>query len=257
MTDSWPPTCISLDRSSVILTKRLYVLLVIDYSAPQTMTDHRGTGGVGIVANSKRLALALGGILVGLCIRALAQSPPGAGAPISSSPAGAELTEIIVTATKREERLQDVPIAVTVVGGTQLTQQNINEVVDLTRSVPSLNAAGPFGALSIRGVGSVSFSRSAEGSVGVVVDGVSLANTSLNPPELFDVARVEVLEGPQGMLFGRNSSAGLINVVTNAPDSCRVQGAGHADVATQNNSFGRAIGNIPSADNAALRITGA
>ena len=209
------------------------------------------------MTNSKRVALALGGILVVLSIRVFAQTAPGTGAPSSSFTSSGELTEIIVTATKREQRLQDVPIAVTVVGGTQLTQQNINEVVDLTRSVPSLNAAGPFGALSIRGVGSVSFSRSAEGSVGVVVDGVSLANTSLNPPELFDVARVEVLEGPQGMLFGRNSSAGLINVVTNAPDPDHFEVDGHADIGTRNNYVGRGIVNVPVADNAALRITGA
>src|SRR5882724_2457289 len=205
-----------------------------------------------MVRNSKRVALALGGVLVGLCIRVFAQSAPGAGAPSSSSPSSGEITEIIVTATKREERLQDVPIAVTVVGGQQLSQQNINQVVDLTRSVPSLNVAGPFGALSIRGIGSVSFSRSAEGSVGVVVDGVALANTSTNPPQLFDVARVEVLEGPQGMLFGRNSSAGVISLVTNAPDSDRFEVAGHADVGTRNNYVGRGIVNIPVADNAAL-----
>src|SRR5882757_5450942 len=196
--------------------------------------------------------------MVVLCTNSYAQSPPDAGTqrPGSFIPLD-QISEIVVTATKREERLQEVPIAVTVVGGQQLTQQNINDVVDLTRSVPSLNAAGPFGALSIRGVGSVSFSRSAEGSVGVVVDGVSLANTSLNPPELFDVARVEVLEGPQGMLFGRNSSAGLINVVTNAPDPDHFEVAGHADIGTRDNYVGRGIVNIPVADTAALRITGA
>lgn len=108
-----------------------------------------------------------------------------------------EATDIVVTANKRQERLKDVPISVSVVAGEQLTRQNVNEVSDLTRSAAALNTAGPFGALSIRGIGSVSFSRSSEGSVGVVVDNVALAGTSTNPPLLFDVARVEVLEGPQ------------------------------------------------------------
>ncbi len=157
----------------------------------------------------------------------------------------------MVTATKREMSLEDVPIAVSVIGGEQLTKQNINAVVDLTRSVPSLNVPGPFGALSIRGIGSESFSRSAEGSVGVVVDGVALANTSPNPPELFDVARVEVLEGPQGMLFGRNSSAGVISIVTNAPDPNNFEVNGHADIGTLDDYIGRAVVNIPVADNAA------
>jgi iron complex outermembrane recepter protein len=206
---------------------------------------------------SRKVALAVGVALTALCANTFAQIAPGSGAQDTKSGLSDQLVEIVVTATKREERLQDVPIAVTVVGGPQLTQQNINQVVDLTRSVPSLNSAGPFGAISIRGIGSESFSRSAEGSVGIVVDGVALANTSANPPQLFDVARVEVLEGPQGMLFGRNSSAGVISIVTNTPDPNHFEVDGHADVGTLDNAIGRAVVNIPVADNAALRIAGA
>ncbi len=166
------------------------------------------------------------------------------------------LADIVVTANKREERLKDVPISVSVVAGEQLTRQNVNEVSDLTRSAAALNTAGPFGALSIRGIGSVSFSRSSEGSVGVVVDNVALAGTSTNPPLLFDVARVEVLEGPQGTLFGRNSSAGVLNIVTNAPDPTKVEVIAHTDIATRNNYIGRAVVNLPVAENAALRVAG-
>lgn len=167
-----------------------------------------------------------------------------------------EATDIVVTANKRQERLKDVPISVSVVAGEQLTRQNVNEISDLTRSAAALNTAGPFGALSIRGIGSVSFSRSSEGSVGVVVDNVALAGTSTNPPLLFDVARVEVLEGPQGTLFGRNSSAGVLNIVTNAPDPTKVEVIAHADIATRENYIGRAVINLPIADNAALRVAG-
>jgi len=200
-----------------------------------------------VTYSTERACLA-GVALAALSTHALAQTTPAS---------GDQLAEIVVTATKREMSLEDVPIAVSVVSGAQLTQQNINAVVDLTRSVPSLNVPGPFGALSIRGIGSVSFSRSAEGSVGVVVDGVALANTSPNPPELFDVARVEVLEGPQGMLFGRNSSAGVISIVTNAPDPDSFSAEGHADLGTLDNYIGHAVVNIPVADNAAFRIAGA
>jgi iron complex outermembrane receptor protein len=210
------------------------------------------------VTYSKFHARALGVALTALCTNALAQTAPATGGQGAKPPgSGDALEEIVVTATKREMSLEDVPIAVSVIGGDQFTQQNINAVVDLTRSVPSLNVPGPFGALSIRGIGSESFSRSAEGSVGVVVDGVALANTSPNPPELFDVARVEVLEGPQGMLFGRNSSAGVISIVTNAPDPNNFEVNGHADIGTLDNYIGRAAVNIPVADNAAVRISGA
>ncbi len=179
------------------------------------------------------------------------------GAP--SSPAAAPSTaisEIVVTANKRTERLQDVPVAVTVVDGSQLTRQNINQVSDLTRSAPALNTSGPFGALSIRGIGSVGFSRSSEGSVGVVIDNVALAGASTNPPELFDVSRVEVLEGPQGTLFGRNSSAGVINIVTNAPDPSAFEAIAHVDLGSRANYVARGVVNIPVSSDAALRISG-
>lgn len=194
-------------------------------------------------------------------LTALAAPAPAQNAPRNAAAPDAPATtsddsDIIVTANKREQRLQDVPITVTVVDGAQLTRQNVNEVTDLTRSAPSLNSAGPFGALSIRGVGSISFSRSSEGSVGVVVDGVALANTSTSPPQLFDAARVEILDGPQGTLFGRNSSAGVLNIVTNAPDPSRYEVVGHADIGSRNTYVARALVNIPVADNAALRISG-
>lgn len=200
-------------------------------------------------------------MLVSFGTPAWAQSAPRV--PESTAIAGAtddpqaQSTDIVVTANKREERLQDVPISVAIVTGDQLVKQNIVEVRDLVRSTPSLNPAGPFGGLSIRGIGSLSFARSGEGSVGVVLDGVALGNTSSNPPQLFDVARVEVLEGPQGTLFGRNSSAGVVNITTVAPDPTRWSLIAHADVGEHENYLARATVNIPVAANAALRISGA
>ena len=168
------------------------------------------------------------------------------------------VSEIVVTANRREERLQSVPVTLTVVGGEQLTRQNINTVEDLQRSAPALNLSGPagYGAISIRGIGNLSFARSSEGSVGVVVDGVSLANSSDTPPLLFDIARAEVLEGPQGTLFGRNSSAGVINIVTNAPNPARFEAIAHADIGSRDNLIGRLAVNVPVSSNSALRITG-
>jgi iron complex outermembrane receptor protein len=201
----------------------------------------------------KALAAVLlnGAALAAFAGSALAQSSAaGPAAQVS------QVEEIIVTANKREERLQDVPVSVSVVSGDQVTKQNVVEVTDLTKSVPSLNSAGPFGALSIRGVGSVSFARSAEGSVGVVVDGVALANTSTNPPQMFDIARVEVLEGPQGTLFGRNTSAGVVNITTVAPDPTRFAAIGHADIGTRDSYTARGVVNLPLASNAALRVSG-
>ncbi len=200
--------------------------------------------------------------LLAISTAAYAQSAPGqAGSPKPAPNTAADsgnIAEIVVTANRREERLQEVPVTVTVVGGEQLTRQNINTVEDLQRSASALNSAGPsgFGAMSIRGIGNLSFSRSSEGSVGVVVDGVALANTSVTPPLLFDIARVEVLEGPQGMLFGRNSSAGVVNIITNAPNPTKFEGIAHADIGERENRIVRGAVNIPLSDNSALRVTG-
>jgi len=183
---------------------------------------------------------------------AATQTTPTQAAPTPGSEA---LQEVVVTANKRVERLHDVPISVEVIDGQQLTNQAINQVSDLQYVTPAVNSAGPYGALSVRGIGSISFSRSAEGSVGVVVDGVSLANTSTTPPALFDISRVEVLEGPQGMLFGRNASGGLVNITTNAPDPSAFSVSGHLDGGTRSQYDGNAVVNIPVAHNAAFRLS--
>ncbi|ANK13912.1 TonB-dependent receptor [Erythrobacter neustonensis] len=200
-------------------------------------------------------SILLGSSLLALAAQAQAQNSTDAAGADSPE---ANVSEIIVTVNRREERLQDVPVTVTVVGGEQLTRQNVNSVENLTRSAPALDIAGPtnYGALSIRGVGGISLAQSSEGSVGVVFDNVALANTSIDPPLLFDIARIEVLEGPQSTLFGRNSSAGVVNVITNAPDTGRAAVIAHADFGTLGNIITRLAVNLPVSDTAALRIAG-
>jgi iron complex outermembrane receptor protein len=201
--------------------------------------------------NHRIVCLLAGTALAAFTAPAFAQT-----APSSDAEQATNIGDIVVTANKREERLQRVPAAVSVVAGEQLTRQNITEVTELTRTTPALNIPGPFGALSIRGLGSATFSRSAEGSVGIVVDGVALANTSPFPPQLFDIARLEVLEGPQGTLFGRNSSGGVLNLVTNKPDFTKFETILHADAADYDNYVARGVVNIPIDDSAALRVSG-
>jgi iron complex outermembrane receptor protein len=127
--------------------------------------------------------------------------------------------EIVVTARKREERLQDVPISVTAVSGETLENQQINSVREIAAIAPGLNInTDSVGRafMSIRGVGTTLIDTVQPG-VGIFVDGVYQANSSyLNNP-VFDVARVEVLRGPQGTLFGNNTLGGAISVVTRQP----------------------------------------
>jgi iron complex outermembrane receptor protein len=134
---------------------------------------------------------------------------------------GSALEEVVVTAQKREERLQDVPLAVTALSGEKLAEANVNDTAGLATVTPSLTytqGAQPSNTnLRIRGIGTAVFGQGLEPSVSVVVDGVVLARSAQGFADLADIERVEVLRGPQGTLFGKNSVGGLINVVTKRP----------------------------------------
>ncbi|HZV09650.1 MAG TPA: TonB-dependent receptor, partial [Novosphingobium sp.] len=174
--------------------------------------------------------------------------------------------EIVVTAQRRAEKVTKVPISITVADAGQLERQQVNTVNDLNRIAPSLeiqSAPGQNtgGGGAIRGIGTQTFSAGAVASVGVVVDQVSQGNANIS--DLFDVARVEVLKGPQGTLFGLTTSAGVINITTNKPDfnkfSARVRtelsGAGTAG-SKYGDQVVQGVVNVPLASNAAVRVAG-
>jgi iron complex outermembrane receptor protein len=126
-----------------------------------------------------------------------------------------------VTATKRAQNLQDVAAAITVVSGAAIDNRGEGTVEALRELVPSLNLkasqTGLDSSIFLRGVGTINFSIAAEPSVAFVIDGVVQARAGEAFSELYDVARVEVLRGPQGTLFGKNASAGVINITTRKP----------------------------------------
>lgn len=192
-----------------------------------------------------------------LALAVAAQAAPVA-ASASEQSAATGVTEVVVTANKREERLLKVPMSVTAISAAQLAAQGIRSTDDLIKALPALgNDPFPGGGLFVRGVGTFGYAVSSEASVGVVVDGVALGNTisPLGATSLFDLSRVELLEGPQGTLFGRNSSAGILNLVSNTPDIGRFEGIAHADIATRDNQVFQAVENIPLGDTAAMRVT--
>lgn len=131
------------------------------------------------------------------------------------------IEEIVVTAQKREQSLQDVPLSVTAISGERLASLQRNEIADLAKLMPGVTFKG--GAtdngrsLQVRGIGTASFSRAVEQSVGMMIDGVVTSSLATMFLDMNDIQRIEVLRGPQGMLFGKNASAGLINIVTNDP----------------------------------------
>lgn len=145
----------------------------------------------------------------------------GGAATFATQSVGAQgLEEIIITAAKREQTLQDTPISVMVATGLAIEQAKVNDIADLQALVPTLRVASGTRTSSqsfiIRGFGSPS-SLGFEPSVGVFVDGVFRARSSAALADLPKVERIEVLSGPQSTLFGKNASAGAISIVTTAP----------------------------------------
>lgn len=129
---------------------------------------------------------------------------------------------IVVTAQKREQNLQDVPVVVTAVGAKLLQDTGVKDIKDLTILTPGLTVTSTSSEASttarIRGVGTVGDNPGLESSVGVVIDGVYRPRNGVGFGDLGQMERIEVLKGPQGTLFGKSTSAGVINIVTKEPE---------------------------------------
>ena len=136
-------------------------------------------------------------------------------------PATKQLKAVVVTAQRREEEAQKIGIALSVLQGKELKDHNVQKVNDLQNATPSLEVEPAFGGgqpeFRLRGVGFSDYASNNSSPVGVSVDGVAYAFPIQTQGQLFDLARVEVLRGPQGTLYGRNTTGGAINFITNAP----------------------------------------
>ncbi|MEL7199589.1 MAG: TonB-dependent receptor [Pseudomonadota bacterium] len=170
---------------------------------------------------------------------------------------------IIVTATRRAQDVQDIPLAVTAVGPAQLERQGINEIRDVTAVAPSFSsttaqtAAGSV-VLRIRGVGTTSNNIGFESAVGIFVDGAYQSRPGVALGEFVDIERVEVLRGPQGTLFGRNTSAGALNITNKRPDLDEFGGFANATYGRFDEIGVQGAVNVPIVeDTLALRLTGA
>ena len=162
-------------------------------------------------------------------------------AAVASAPAAAQQTPaadsgkletVTITATKRLQPLQTTPIAVSVISGLALEESNLNNLEGISAQVPTVNfrtnASNKDAALFIRGVGTISTSPGVEPTVSTVLDGVVTARPGQATLDLVEIDRIEILRGPQGTLFGKNASAGVINIVTRAPGK---ELSGYADLA--------------------------
>jgi iron complex outermembrane receptor protein len=182
--------------------------------SPESKGNRMNNHHIRMVAPAHRARL--GALLAGCAIVALAQSAAAAEAKDVNT-----VDEVTVTARFREESLNTVPIALSVISGDQLASKNLNNLESLSQAVPTVDfrtgASNKDRTVFIRGVGTITTSPGVEPSVSTVLDGVVLSRPGQSTLDLVDIQRIEVLRGPQGTLFGKNASAGVVNIVSKDP----------------------------------------
>ncbi len=186
---------------------------------------------------------------------ALAADAAAAAAPASEPTL---VQSLIVTAQRREEAIQDVPVAVSAFSADSLKSQRIEGGQDLLHAVPNVNfARGNFGGYNfqIRGIGTKTVGTSADGGISVHENDVPLVANGLGDGEFFDVERVEVLRGPQGTLFGRNATGGVVNLITNKPVN-RFESELTGEYGNYNSQRIKGFINVPVSDTLAVRAAG-
>ena len=202
--------------------------------------------------------------LAAMNARAQQQQAPAPAEAASAAPKSSTLDAIVITAQKRKEDVRKVPLSVSVVSGEAIQENHINDVTDLSRSVPNLSFSSQAGAglstLEIRGVSS----QAGSATVSIYLDDVSLTTRNLYSqgtaePRFFDLDRVEVLRGPQGTLYGASSLGGTIKFISKQPDATAFSGNAYTEVSSTShggtNYLAQAVLNVPLIQgNTALRI---
>lgn len=178
------------------------------------------------------------------------------GSPVeNSSTSDAEAEVIVVTAQKREQKIQNVPIAISAFSGRALADRGTQSIDSLTSLAPGLSGHATSSvqqSYTIRGVGSNDFSIGNDPAVGVYLDEVYIGRAAGAITNIFDLARVEVVRGPQGTLFGRNATAGAISVFRNAPSS-NLEGFVEGQYGSFNDYTLSGVLNVPVSESFALR----
>jgi iron complex outermembrane receptor protein len=170
-----------------------------------------------------------------------------------------ELEEIIVTATKRAESVMDVPLAITALSGDFIREVNLNDVKDLIAFTPGItgNSQDSFlDFVSIRGIRTIDFGNGGDPSVSMYKNGLYQGRTGSGVSSLFDIEHAEVLRGPQGFLFGRNSVSGAMNIITAKPNVQESDGYAELDVGERGHVVFEGAVNFPTSENFALRLSG-
>ncbi len=234
--------------------------------APEILNTKVSTGVTGAGDEQTALATILAG--TGLTFRResnayviVRQGEGGSGPPAAGAEDVSAVDALIVTARKREENIQDVPIAISAFSQEALEAQKIEGGFDLLKAIPNVTfSKNNFTSynFSIRGVGTKAVSATTDPGVAVAFNNSTIIQNRLFEQEYFDVERVEVLRGPQGTLYGRNATSGVINVISAKPDLNDFEGFLKGEVGNYDTKRVSAMVNVPLIeDKLAIRLAGA
>ena len=192
-----------------------------------------------------------------LCVASAHSQSLASGEPVARTEPDSSLLEIIVTAEKRSTSLQDTPIAMDAFAGDDIRRSAISDISGLTRLAPDLQMLQTDRTvqLSIRGVSSLDVSSSSDPALTVSLDGEYINSGTAINAALFDLERVEVLRGPQGTLYGRNSTAGALNLIAAKPVLSEYSGYVTAGYGNFDAKHGEAVFNLPVGDKVAVRVS--
>ena len=169
------------------------------------------------------------------------------------------LEEVIITAQKREQTLQEVPVTVSAFSGDFVEENGVKDIRDIAGLTPNMSIktrSETETTVFLRGIGSLAPGIGADPAVGIFIDGMTASRGTNATAAFFDVERVEVVKGPQGTLFGRNASAGAIAIITNKAELDNTYGHVMLGVGDQGQFRGQFVGNISAGENWAFRIGG-
>ena len=208
-----------------------------------------------LISGSAHATLTAGVSLFGLLAApALAQT-----AASGAAAADTGIADIVVTAQRSAQNLQSVPIAVTALTGTALEERQITNTTKLIQTIPnSTFTKGNFTGsnLTIRGIGNTAVATSGDTGVGVHFNDMPLVAPALFETEFYDTQRIEILRGPQGTLFGRNATAGVLNLITNKASTKSIAAFGEFEYGNYNSIKATGMFNLPLGDKVAVRVAG-
>lgn len=198
------------------------------------------------------------------------EQPPVGGTPTESGGASsgaaqsaetndAQFGDIVVTAQRQAERLQDVPIAVSAFSSETLKAQQINSSIDLQLTLPNITFTKTnftTSSFTIRGIGDLCVGATCDTATGIHVNDMPLVTTRLFETEYFDLERVEVLRGPQGTLFGRNATSGVVNFITARPNLAKFGASGSIEYGNYESIRAQGMVNLPIGETLGVRLAG-